>query len=305
MRTRTCILLLLATAGTAQAQDRIKRNAMRFYKGPVSVRSLAGRIELTPAGAPVVALEATLVTAAEAKTVEVSFFGGKRQKVNVTEKVSQKARLPADVKQSGKPRSGRDLKFNLMLALDGLPLGKRIDSVDIQVVLPAGVPALIRSSLKLEKGANEGGHVTYRLRRDSAYLTTLTLVYTTGPVVLSIDKRIQPAAITGAGPVEILLKITNLGREDAQNVVLEDSFDPRDFEGVGPGFKAYAGEANDRRLLWSQTVRSIARGQTVEVRYKLRSRLAVHGRTLNAVVATLGGGLVGVSNKIKLPKRKR
>ncbi|MFC1540204.1 hypothetical protein ACFL41_01790, partial [Gemmatimonadota bacterium] len=157
-----------------------------------------------------------------------------------------------------------------------------------------------RSSIPVEESVRDG-RVVCRLIRDRVHLTSLNLVYTLGPVMLKIEKAINPSEITQSGQVEVSYTIENIGREDAREVNLQDSFDPRDFSGSGEEFELYADEGVDRRLMWSRSIETIQAGESATVTLSLRALRAVHSVSLSAAIATIGDELVGISNKVRLP----
>jgi hypothetical protein len=101
--------------------------------------------------------------------------------------------------------------------------------------------------------------------------------------------------------VTVTIVVRNRGPGDAQGIQLEDSFDPRDFAGVGDEFRTYRGQVNDQRLLWSRLIPSLSAGTSVTVEYTVNALLAVWSTSLPGTTASIGGKLVGVSNKISLP----
>ena len=159
------------------------------------------------------------------------------------------------------------------------------------------------------------GRAAYRLLQHNMYLTELNLVYTDGSVTLSMKKTLAPTPIGAANQVEtVTLQICNQGPAPATNVVLRDSFDPRDFAAyTGPGavgtlqlVPPAVGPATgpDQRLVWTTTIPGpvpMCPSTLPAVLYYVSSNAPVRGCWLNAATATMGGTVVGVSNKIPIP----
>jgi hypothetical protein len=322
-RNATCLVFALISMvgfSGAIAQDRVIRNnngenrvvnpirkiaKPMFYIGGVKPQKLAGTIELIPDKMPKVTLAATVANRGEkAESVAIGSRGQKGAARGFKKGEAATLAVAPKTMVTGSASSAQMVRVDLVLTANGQPLGHRIGDVDVKVVLPAGVPGLIRSSMPLRPSGKVNGRVAYQLAAKNAYLSELTLVYTTGPVTLEMTKTLEPGTIDKAGPVKVTLKIKNIGKGTAKNVTIEDSFDPRDFSAEGGGFKNYNGEANDQRLTWTQSIASLKAGASTTISYTVNARLAVRHTRLNAAMATIGGKLVGVSNKVKLSGKK-
>ncbi len=295
-------LVLPATAAPQQRKDSVAR----FYAGPARLGAVRGTVELANGANPTVRLAIVLRNSeAKPETLQIGFRGAPTTRVTLGgREAAQVTTLTPLAQRSGSATGTQGVTIDLGLEINGLPIASSIDTVDVRIVLPSGVPALIRSSVPATRDTS-GGRVSYRLARQSAHLTTVNLVYAAGPVTLSIDKQIQPATIDRAGPVTVTLTILNLGRINARAIRLADSYDPRDFSGQGPDFQPYAGKENDRRLVWSRQLDSLAAGASTTVTYVLTALFPVANTSLNAATASISGELVGVSNKVWLAGKRR
>jgi len=294
---------LLSLPRVATPQD--KPPAPRLYVGPARLTGIRGTIELVAGASPSVRLDIALRNAdAKPETLQIGFRGGPATQVSLGARDTARIALAPVAQRSGSPTGTQSANLDLALEVNGLPVAGGIDTVDVRIVLPLGVPALIRSSLPVTRETS-GERVSYRLVRSGAHLTMLNLVYTTGPVTLSIDKRVQPAVIDRPGPVTVTLTIRNLGNVVAHGIRLDDSYDPRDFSGQGADFQLVAGKENDRRLVWSRSLDALASGASTNVTYVLTALLPVESTSLSAVTASINGQLVGVSNKVWLTGKGR
>lgn len=294
--------LFSSNAAAQQEKDR----GLSFYDGPVRVSSVRGTIELVNGANPIARLETVLRNpAATTQTLVVGFRGASAERLTLGP--GQSAHLTALTplgRRSGSAGGSQSVGLDLALQINSLTLADPLDTVDVQILLPIGTAALIRSSMPATRDSSES-RVSYRLLRRGLHLTMLTMVYAVGPVTLLIDKQLQPAAVDHAGPVTVTLTLRNVGSGDARDVSLEDSYDPRDFAAQGTGFQLVAGKENDRRLVWSGHVDRIPPGGVTTVTYNISALTPVANTSLAAATAVMHGQLVGVSNKIWLPPKRR
>lgn len=280
------------------------RDSVRFYSGPVRVTHVRGTIELADGADPTVRFDiGARNPTAKPDSARIAFRGGAASRLVLNARDSALVSPAPRVRRSGKAGGAQGVTIDLALELNGLPLADAIDSIDLRIALPAGGGSLLRSSLPAEPRDTAGGRTNYHITLQRRHLTTLNLVYTTGPVSLIMNKAITPTAIDHAGPITVTLTVRNVGRGNAHGVLLEDSYDPRDFAGQGAEFSSEAGKVNDRRLIWSRQL-DLAAGATTTVTYTLSALFPVQYSSLAPATASIGGELVGVSNKIWLPGKR-
>ena len=140
---------------------------------------------------------------------------------------------------TGEDKSTRSLKVDLVPLINGFVPEKQIRNSTIRIELPLGL-VFLRSDKPMKK-SNEGDKTILHFEANNIYLTPLTLVYNTNNLGLEIHKKIIPANIK-PGPVEIILKITNIGSKQLNDILIEDNFDSNDFSAVGPEFTNYSGK---------------------------------------------------------------
>jgi len=202
----------------------------------------------------------------------------------------------------GKAAGPQIARVDLVLIANGAPLGTPPEQVDVQVRLPVGVRNLLRANQPLKGGAvDPAGGGLYRLGTSRAFVPELALVYTGGPVSLTIDKNVDPGVIGAAGAVTVLLTVRNPGANDAKNIVVSDDFDPRDFDGAGDGFEVVTGKENDARLVFKRQIAFLGAGQSETIVLALKAKSAVGATSLSAATAAIDGAVVGISNKVVLP----
>jgi hypothetical protein len=277
---------------------------LEFYRGPIVAESIVGGIDLALGQAPKASLQVTLVNrGARPEQLALGFRGGPSAPVVVPPGGRAAVALTPPASHVGKGDAPQIVRLDLVLVGNGAPLGTAPERVDVQVRLPPGVRSLLRASLPLKAGEPDpaGGGV-YRLSSSRTFMPELTLVYTGGPVSLTIDKNLDPGAIRGAGPVTVLLTVQNRGPGDAKNIIVSDNFDPRDFDGGGEGFEIVSGKENDSRLVFKRELPFLGAGQSQTIVVALKAKGAVGASSLSAATAAIDGAVVGISNKVVLPE---
>lgn len=294
---RLALAALLSAAFSGSAQEKSAAEAM-FYTGPAQVQSIAGTIDLESAAIPKLSVK---LSGLKGGSVGVAIGAGDPVRLESVD-LDKGTVLPLVIRRKGGPSAVQDVQMDLRVFLDGRPAAAPIGKAEIALVLPKGVPALIRSNQPATRGTSEDGRVTYRLQ-DVRYLTMWRVGFTTGPVTLQMEKRLEPSGgLKADQQVVVKLQIRNLGPGDARGVDLFDDLDPRDFAAVrDKGFSSYAGDANDRRLLWRGSVAQLAPGAETTVAYEVKALRPVHSVSLPAARAAIDGKLVGLSNKVVLP----
>jgi hypothetical protein len=277
---------------------------LEFYRGPVIAESIVGIVDLALGQAPKASLQVTLGNrSARGEQISLGFRGGPPVPVALPPGGRAMVTLTPPASHVGKGDAPQIVRLDLVLVANGAPLGTPPERVDVQVRLPPGVRSLLRASQPLKAGdPDPAGGGVYRLSASRTFMPELALVYTGGPVSLSIDKNIDPGAIRGAGPVTVMLTVQNRGPGDAKNIVVSDNFDPRDFDGAGEGFELVTGKENDSRLLFKRELPFLGAGQTQTIAVSLKAKGAVGAASLSAATAAIDGAVVGISNKIVLPE---
>gem|GEM_PF-1825794 len=282
----------------AQQQEKARMQPISFYEGAVAVEKISGFVELHDGEDPETEFKVVLRNEGErSEQIEVGFRGAQARKVSLNQGESQSISISPTTSFSGEAGRAQKADIDMMLHFNGKLVQKPVETVNVEVRLPQQASGLIRANKQLKQGDGNA----YYLTGQGVYLTELSVVYTTGPVALDIKKQIRPTRIDEKGPVKVTLQIKNKGSGTAQNVLIEEDYDPRDFSGEGENFEVYEGKVNDRRLLWSQTIDRIPAGETVEISYELIANMPVHDTKLSATTASIDGELVGVSNEIFLP----
>jgi hypothetical protein len=274
---------------------------LTFYQGPVMVEAVFGSVDLVRGEAPKASLQVALLNrSARPEVLALGFRGGQPTPVKLDPGGRATVPLTALASHVGKGDGAQLVRVDLVLEGNGVPMGTPPERADLQVRLPAGVRSLLRANQPMkpaDQGPNGG---IYRLSTARSFLAELVLAYNGGPVTLDIDKSVDGGAIRAEGPVSVKLVVTNRSGEGAKGVRLTDNFDPRDFDGVGDGFKVVTGKDNDERLVWEGEVAPLAPGQSQTIVLQLKAKHPVGAASLSAAMAVMDGSLVGVSNKVVL-----
>lgn len=293
--------LFASSAAISENKKVEKMLPIEIYSGAISIDKVAGRIQLKDGSAPAVTMNVKMRNDSKAKQdFDIGFRSTDPKKLGLKKSSSSSVELSPVVMHKGQVGKAQMANIDLTLLLDGRLPGNPVSDIDIKIELPANTKKIIRSSRELLL-LNEGGKNVYHLQQSNKYLGRLNIVYTTGPVLLDIKKVISPAEIK-KGSVEVTLTIKNEGTQTAQNVLIEDNYDPRDFTADGEGFTLYQGEENDSRLIWRKMIPSLAADEIKIIKYKVKAQYDVNSTKLTAATASINKELVGVSNKIRLSK---
>ncbi len=163
------------------------------------------------------------------------------------------------------------VRFDPRLELGGREWLVRAKSTTIQIKLPPGIQQLVYSSLPGGKIGEDpaDGRTTVTYLVNNQYLVPIVIKWNSEAQI-----EIRKTASREAGVLNIEVKIRNAGTIPLSHVVVSDDFHPGFVESGTPAeeFKILQGEQNDRRLVWSHPLDSLAPGETVVLKYQIRFR---------------------------------
>jgi hypothetical protein len=314
-RTRGAMVVLLAAltalgaCGTrrapAPAGGQIQAPVLKRRLDPVTfsgldvtVMQVSGQIRLDDAKDAKLSVTGSNATGSE---VALGFRGRGESTATVPAGTTTKLGLSPGVRVAERTGGVRVVRLDLASQVNGLTSPRPVGTVEIDFLLPPGVPALIASSRPLVRlDAPIDGRIAYRLKEQNVRLTWIELSYTVSGVTLEIRKSLDLDTIPGAVAVRVTLRVRNLGTEEARNVVLEDTFDRDRFSGTGPEFSIRGSGGPGVRLCWTRTLDRIPAGQLKRVTYDVHARRALSRATFEPTIAKIGDRLVGVSNEVRL-----
>ena len=187
------------------------------------------------------------------------------------------------------------------LLLDGGMFAGTVDTFDVGVTLPSGIPALAASSRLPDSVEVLGGRAVASWSATDAYPTALTVQWNMLGADVAVSASADTGTVTAVGQeVEVDVVVENRGSTALQGVGLECSFPPSDFEGVSPpgSFEVIEPEGSDPRLVWSESIASLGAGQSQTVSFTLSVLNAAVNISLEPVRVTVGGELVGTSDHV-------
>jgi hypothetical protein len=203
----------------------------------------------------------------------------------------------------------RSFGFSPGLTFNDMPNGHRVRRYAVGILLPEGVSSIIgsnkpHSAMEL----TDQGRAYYSWDFTDVYATSLSILWSTLGVDLSVAKSVSPEKITSPDQVlQVEVTIQNQGGDAVSNITLTDDYVPSDFEAVEPldDFTLTDLEQSDPRLFWGQTIEVLKPGDTQTFRYSVRyigDTSTIHDFILAATRVTVDDQFVSVSNQVRLSK---
>jgi len=191
----------------------------------------------------------------------------------------------------------KSVRIDPGLELGGKHLAARFPRLTIQVKLPAGVEQLVYSSLsnaKVSRDPSDGRKVlTYSLANQ--YLLPIVVKWN-ADVQLEVTKTLTRRG----NNADVQVTIKNVGSGSVTDAVVSDTFHPGFVTAGSPQaeFQLVEGRENDRRLVWTRRVASLAPGQSTTLSYQIQFRIVPPlGLKLEATTVSRGKDheLIGAS----------
>lgn len=264
--------------------------------------SLTGQIELRDGEPPVTELLLTLSNASDQTiTPQLGFTGAEATSISVEPGATASVSLQPLISYEGHAGSLQTVVIDLSLALPN-NTSTSISTTDISLLLPESAYPVVKSDPQLMDNTAQLDGVHYEYYKENRASSPLTVVYNPGPVNLSMRKTLYPIPVV-TGPVTVTIDITNFGEQTAEGLVLTDHLNPEEFSAEGDAFTQTAtdGGAEDL-LLWQAEIDSLGAGETTRVSYQVNALGDIGDTELPVTEATIGGRLIGYSNKVWLPK---
>lgn len=202
------------------------------------------------------------------------------------------------------------LSFTPAMTLNGAFHPEPPARVSVTVWLPEGVQKILHSNKEMTRHPpNENGRVAYSWEEFNLYPTSLTILWSTQPIDLSLEKSTSPSRIEDLDQhITVQLVIKNLGEVAITDIVLMDDFVPSEFEAVEPEEEFWVPEVeeSDPHLYWAKRIDELQPGEEMTVQYVLKyigDTSMVHTIQLKPCRVTAGGLLVGVSDRVSLYQR--
>jgi hypothetical protein len=299
-------VIVPSQSGEASANLQGKPPVAAFYTGQIRVSKAQIRVDMSSEQANIEILytldnlgkiqeETTLdfYTSIDALSIRKPYMED-IQTVNINKSVD----IPINYSQ---PISGdklRGFKLNPQLLFNNLHSMYPVGEYTITVLLPTGVPDLIKMSLPPYERALIDGRVSFTWSLHETYFSSLEFAWSTITTV-KIVKQV-PIFRPKDGEIEVRLSVTNIGEAGVKGVLLEENFNVGDIEPIDPlsAFNIVTGDPNDIRLIWRHIIDVLAPQQTIDLSYKVKIINLATEQCFSATQALFDGNLVGLSNVV-------
>ena len=298
------ILVLLFTSLPLPA------GAALFYTGGVTIDALSATIDVTDRAD--ITVEYELVNQGdETETVDLTFsltnattlIDGSELSNPVAFDLGQKKKLTLSYYLSLPDAEYQSVLFAPMLLFDDMASAKTTGNYAIRLILPEGIERIIYSSMSYDDTAIQDGRLVLLWEKTDVYPSPLSIAWTTLDVDIAATKKAMPPSITTAGEViEVEVTIENKSDKAVGNVTMRDGFYPGTFEAVSPldEFELIQTEMSDPHLYWTKEVDNLEPGETMSFTYSVKVKALGFETRLNALVVSVNGIPVGVSNDVIL-----
>jgi len=301
----TLALLLLSFTAIALA------DGINFYEGDLSITSVDVVVDATD-DAQITATYVVKNTGSGTEIVTLSFWpedaeltvGGLAIGATTGFAAGQQRTVVATYTKSPAGDGNlRVLRIAPELMFDGDMYAGTAGSYDIQVTLPAGIPALAASSRTPDSWSSSGGRAVAEWSASDAYPTSLTVQWNMLGANIAVSAYSDTDTVTVAGQhVTVDVLVENMGATTLQNIELECSFTPADFEGIEPvdAFDITEPENSDPRLVWIESIASLGAGQSRTVSFTIAVLNAAVNISLEPIRVTIDDELVATSDHVNL-----
>jgi len=284
--------------------------AALFYTGGITVDTLTATIDINTQADIVVEYElvnhgdktesVTLTFSPTDGTVTIdgtslsnpfSFEKGAKKKLSI----SYSLRLSSAPYQS--------VFIDPILLFDDMVNSQKVKSYNVKLILPQGTKRIIYSSISYDNTATQDGKLVLLWNKKGFYPSLFFVSWSNLDVNIVATKTATPSNITQLGEIiEVTVEIENKGDTAVGNITLQDSFYPGAFEAVAPAdeFELTQPELSDPHLYWTKEVASLSPGEEKSLTYSVRVKALGLETRLGALVVTVNGIPVSVSNDILL-----
>jgi hypothetical protein len=288
----------------------IPASAALFYTGGIVIDTLSVTIDVTDRAD--VTLEYELANQgddAESASLTVSpanataLIDGSELSNPVAFEPGQRRTLMFSYSLSLPDADYQSVLFAPMLLFDGMASAGTTGKYDIKLILPDGIERITYSNMSYDDTSTQDGRLVLLWEITDIYPTPFSVSWTTLDVDIAATKTVTPPGITTAGEViEVEVTIENKGDNAVGNITITDSFYPGTFEAVSPldEFELAQEEMSDPHLYWTKNIGSLEPGETVSYTYSVEVKALGLETRLDALVVSVNGIPVGVSNDVLL-----
>jgi len=281
-----------------------------FYTGGITIDTLSATIDVTSQADIVVEYElvnqgdqAESVTLTFSPTDATATIDGIPLSNPVLFEKGAKKKLTLSYSLSLSSTSYQSVFFNPTILFDDMANSQRVKSYDVKLILPLGINRIIHSSISYNSTAIQDGRMALLWNKQNVYPSPLFVSWSNLDVNIAATKTATPGNITEPGEViEVTVAIENKGSTAVGNITLQDSFYPGSFEAVAPAdeFELTLPALSDSHLYWIKEIDSLGAGETETFTYSVRVKALGLETRLGALVISVDGTPVNVSNDVLL-----
>jgi hypothetical protein len=304
------VLLALTTATILLLSPATPASADLFYTGDITIDSLSATIDVTTQANIVVEYElvnhgdktesVTLTLSPMDATATID--GTALSNPVLFEKAARK-KLIVSYSLTLSSASYQSIFFNPTLLFNDMANSQRVKSYDVKLILPQGIKRIIYSSVAYDSTVTQDGRLSLLWNKQNIYPSPLFVSWSNLDVNIVATKTATPDSITQAGEViEVTVAIENKSDSAVGNIRLKDNFYPGTFEAVAPvdEFELSQSELSDPHLYWIKEIDSLGAGGTETFTYSVIVKALGLETRLGALVVTVNGIPVSVSNDVLL-----
>jgi hypothetical protein len=304
------VLLAFTIATILSLSPATFASADLFYTGGITIDSLSATIDVTTQANIVVEYE--LVNhGAKTESVTLTFsptdvsatIDGAALSNPVLFEKGAKKKLILSYSLSLSSASYQSIFFNPTLLFNDMANSQRVKSYNVKLILPQGIKRIIHSSVAYDSTVTQNGRLALLWSKQNIYPSPLFVSWSNLDVNIVATKTATPNNITQAGEViEVAVTIENKSDTAVRNITLKDNFYPGTFEAVAPAdeFEISQSELSDPHLYWIKEIDSLGAGETETFTYSVIVKALGLETRLGALVVTVNGIPVSVSNDVLL-----
>lgn len=284
--------------------------AALFYTGGIAIDTLSATIDVTDRADITVEYELVnqgddteSVTLTLSPADAIALIDGSELSNPVAFDPGQKRKLTLSYYLSLPDAEYQSMLFAPMLLFDDMASAETTGNYAIRLILPEGIERIIYSSMSYDDTATQDGRLVLLWEKTNIYPSPLSVAWTTLDVDITATKKAMPPSITTAGEViEVEVTIENKSDKAVGNVTMRDGFYPGTFEAVSPldEFELIQTEMSDPHLYWTKEVDNLEPGETMSFTYSVKVKALGFETRLDALVVSVNGIPVGVSNDVIL-----
>ncbi len=300
-----CFILLLLSISLP-----LRAGAALFYTGGIVIDTVSATIDITDRADITVEYELVnqgdsteSVTLTFSLTDATALIDGSELYNPVSFDPGQQRTLTFSYSLSLPDSDYQSVLFAPMLLLDDMASAQTTGKYAIKLILPEDIERITCSSMSCDDTTTQDGRLVLLWDKTDIYPSPLSIAWTKLDVDIAATKTVTPPSITAAGEViYVHVTIANKGDKAVGNITIRDGFHPGTFEAVSPPdeFELTETEMSDPHLYWTKNIDTLEPEETVSFTYSVEVKALGLETRLDALVISVNGTPVGVSNDVIL-----